>query len=127
MRIGFGETLGLVLFIAASACSTSSSGDTGDGGDVAVIPFSCGATEDCVSVGLDADMCVYSATVGGCAATGHCMNVTIPPLSASCAPERAVCPCSGGTQLIPPCWPKDLSPIAISTLGECPVDGGKSP
>jgi hypothetical protein len=115
--------LALLLPLALAACSVASSeSDAGSAGDAGIIPVSCGATSDCVVVGLDADTCVYRIAKG-CASIGKCQSLQLPKETASCTPSQAICPCSGDTQTIPPCWPKGLSPYAVSKVGECSLDG----
>jgi hypothetical protein len=110
--------------VALGACSTSSGlADAGDAGPVydGFFPTPCGATQDCVTAGLDADMCTYASTEG-CSTTGQCKIITV---SADCSgTEQEVCACSGGTLKIPPCWPNGLSPYPFSKVGACSLDGG---
>jgi hypothetical protein len=107
--------------LALAACSTGAPTDTADA--EGFIPLSCGATQDCVSAGLDADTCVYASTPGNCGANGQCKALALEPTS-SCSQAKAFCPCSGGTQMIPACWPSGSSPAPISELGPCPLDAG---
>jgi len=124
------STLGLLLAFALPLGGCSSSGSAVDAGpDVPVTPLSCGATEDCASGGVDVDggptyTCVFPSDVGGCTAYGHCQVLTLSTTSPTCETTQEICPCSGGTQVIPPCWPKGLTPYPIQSLGPCPGDGG---
>jgi hypothetical protein len=136
MKVLFALTL-LALPLAAchSSASEPKSGTPHDGGgsgdesddasdDVyydAVLPFTCSSTDDCLSVGLDADTCVYPED-GGCAAYGHCIILEMPA-NGECGEARYACPCSGDTQMIPACY-GGYSPFAVASEGPCPVDAG---
>jgi hypothetical protein len=155
MRIAFtfAGALGTVSLVLAMAhCSKSGSGAGGassDGGggddeDGGAIPLSCGSTDDCLSAGLDADTCVYSATPGNCSAIGQCQPIDPSAHKSDCAPAVTICPCGAATctcagdptmtkdagcvceddtVTIPACW-QGFSPVAVASVGRCSLDGG---
>ena len=111
------------LLVMLPQCSSTSSTQGSEAGVEAGIPLSCGSTGDCVSAGLAADTCVYPGDAGACVAIGQCRELVMPTDTSQCAPQATVCPCSGMTQIIPPCW-QGYSPIAIASYGPCSADGG---
>jgi hypothetical protein len=112
----------LPLLALAAASGMGCSNSSGGADAAALAPNTCGGTDDCILLGLDADTCVYNAD-GGCATYGHCVLFTPEPDTSKCTPQATVCPCSGDTQMIPACW-QGLSPIPILSSGACPVDAG---
>jgi hypothetical protein len=86
---------------------------------VAVAAISCGASVDCP----DAQSCAYLAVMNGCSLIGQCRTIVTPDDISRCTPAALVCPCSGETQQVPPCW-GEYSPVAVQSLGACPPDGG---
>jgi hypothetical protein len=103
------------LLLACSPSSNAADAGGGDGGgDGGVALQSCGATVDCP----DGDVCAYQAVNNGCSLTGQCRVISMPADLSGCSAETEVCPCSGSTMTVPPCW-NGYSPVAVLNVGPC--------
>jgi len=133
-----GLAAALLVSLALPSCSKSSaSADAGpsDAGHYydAIIPSSCGTTDDCLNLGLDADTCAF-AIEAGCSALGQCVAITTPSDKSKCAPALTVCPCASPTCMamgeagtctanlttatVPECW-QGYSPFSVMNVGQC--------
>ena len=113
----------LLMLAHCSSTSSVQGSEAGVGVDGGGIPLSCGSTGDCTSAGLTSYTCVYPGDAGACVAIGQCRELVMPTDTSQCTPQATVCPCSGMTQTIPPCW-QGYSPVAIASYGPCSADGG---